>query len=142
MSAYVQVKVAVTSADMVAKALGRLGFKRVETHDVPVPLYGYRGDQREQKAHVVVRAANVWGSANDIGFERLPDGTWVSHVSAFDRRVSGGQSQRFRGGFDAAFAQAYNVETAASALTAEGWNYTEETDTATGEVLLVAERWT
>ncbi len=48
-------------------------------------LYGYRGDKREQKAHIVIRRKHVGASANDIGFFREDDGLYRAIISEFDR---------------------------------------------------------
>jgi hypothetical protein len=45
----------ITDVDALVKALGDVGFKKVEVHDVPQHLHGYRGDERQQVAEVIVR---------------------------------------------------------------------------------------
>jgi hypothetical protein len=51
-----------------------------------VPLYGYRGDERPQQAHIVVRRQHVGPAANDVGWERLPDGSYRAWISEYDAR--------------------------------------------------------
>ena len=49
-------------------------------------LSGYQGDVRPQKAHVVIRREHVGQAANDVGCERMPDGTYRAWISGFDCR--------------------------------------------------------
>ena len=39
-----------------------------EVHIEPQHLQGYQGDNRAQKAHIIVRRKYVGGSSNDLGF--------------------------------------------------------------------------
>jgi hypothetical protein len=55
-------------------------------HAEAVPLLGYRGDVRPQQAHVVIRREHVGPAANDVGWERLPDGTYRAWISEYDQR--------------------------------------------------------
>ncbi|MCD6435227.1 MAG: DUF1257 domain-containing protein, partial [Clostridiales bacterium] len=52
--------------------------------DMPVPLEGYRGDKREQKAHIIIPRKQVGGASNDVGFEKTECG-FKLHASAFDK---------------------------------------------------------
>ena len=56
----------------------------VEVHEKAVQLEGYGGDQRAQRANVVVRRQFVQASANDLGFETMPDGSVIGHISEYD----------------------------------------------------------
>lgn len=55
-----------------------------EIHKSAINLHGYQGDQRSQKAHIVIPRSQVGGASNDVGFERVDKG-FVLHVSAYDR---------------------------------------------------------
>lgn len=57
----------------------------VIVHDQAAHLYGYQGDRRAQKAHIVIPRNYVGPGANDLGFERLANGRYRYHVSEFDR---------------------------------------------------------
>jgi hypothetical protein len=61
---------------------------QIEVHEKsPVHLYGFRGDKREQTAHVVIRRKHVGESSNDIGFFKDPQtGCYTAIVSDYDRR--------------------------------------------------------
>ncbi len=59
---------------------------QIEVHQQAVPLYGYQGDERPQKAHVIIRRQHVGSAANDVGWERLPDGSYRAWISEYDGR--------------------------------------------------------
>ena len=88
MSHYVECRPRFKDRQALVDALLAVGFSReqIELHDEAVPLYGYRGDRREQRAHVVIRRQHVGPAANDVGWERLPDGTHRAWVSEYDGR--------------------------------------------------------
>lgn len=88
MSHYVECRPNFKDRQALIDALIAVGFARdqVEVYDEAVALYGYRGDQRQQKAHVVIRRQHVGQAANDVGWERLPDGTYRAWISEFDGR--------------------------------------------------------
>lgn len=57
----------------------------MEIHAAPQTLYGYHGDVRPERAHVIIRRQHVGSASNDIGFLREPDGTFTAIISEFDR---------------------------------------------------------
>ena len=67
-------------------ALESMGFKgKIEIYQTLQPLYGYQGDIREQKAHIIIRKKYVGSASNDIGFERMADGTYRVWISDYDK---------------------------------------------------------
>ncbi len=60
---------------------------QIEVNTEAVPLFGYQGDAREQNAHIVVRRQHVGTGANDAGWERQKDGTYMGWISEFDAGV-------------------------------------------------------
>lgn len=67
-------------------ALESMGFQgKVEVHQTAQPLYGYQGDVRAQKAHIIIRKRHVGSASNDIGFERMADGTYRVWISDYDK---------------------------------------------------------
>jgi hypothetical protein len=70
-------------------ALVACGFEeaQIEVHEQPVPLHGYQGEVRPQQAHVVIRRQHVGSGANDVGWERQPDGSYRAWISEFDAGV-------------------------------------------------------
>lgn len=91
MSEFVDCQTTLTDGDAIVEGLLAMGFKRseIEVHETPKHLYGYRGDQRSQKAHIIIRQQNVGPSSNDIGFERGKDGKYIAHISEYDRGAGG-----------------------------------------------------
>lgn len=67
-------------------ALEAMGFRgKIEKHQIAQPLYGYQGDVRPQKAHIIIRRKYVGSASNDIGFEKQADGTYKAHISDYDK---------------------------------------------------------
>jgi hypothetical protein len=67
-------------------ALESMGFKgKIEIYQTLQPLYGFQGDVRAQKAHIIIRKKYVGTSSNDIGFERMTDGTYRVWISDYDK---------------------------------------------------------
>ena len=50
------------------------------------PSSGGHPDERPQRAHVVIRREHVGQAANDVGWERMPDGTCRAWISEYDAR--------------------------------------------------------
>ena len=69
--------------DVLVQALKAVGLT-AQSFDDPKSLFGYTGDERKTRAHVVVRRANIGSASNDLGWEYLADGTCVSHISDYD----------------------------------------------------------
>lgn len=67
----------------------------IEWHEAAIELKGYQGDTRKQKAHIRIKGsgwagANYVGEAsNDLGFERMEDGSYAFHVSDYDQHRYG-----------------------------------------------------
>jgi hypothetical protein len=88
MSHFVECQTEFRDPQALVAALIECGFAadQIEVHTETVPLYGYQGDQREQKAHIVIRRQHVGAAANDVGWERQADGTYRSWISEYDGR--------------------------------------------------------
>ncbi|MGP3927936.1 DUF1257 domain-containing protein [Streptomyces sp. 8N616] len=95
MSAYITLATPMADQESLVKALADLGFPadRVEVHGSAVPLVGYEGSSRGQRAHVVIRRRHVGQLSNDIGFERTATG-FRAHVSDYDQSRYGQQWMR------------------------------------------------
>ncbi len=77
MSHFVECRTEFRDPQALVAALVECGFdaSQIEVHAEGVPLYGYQGDVREQKAHIVVRRQHVGTGANGVGWGRQEDGT-------------------------------------------------------------------
>ena len=94
MSHYSRVSTKIVRKSALIKALQNMGFKRnmIEDSETLMNLKGYAGDTRSQQAHVRIKGAGwgthsnyVGGASNDLGFERMADGSFALHVSEYDR---------------------------------------------------------
>lgn len=65
------------------ESLQDMGYKP-EIHANAKNLQGYKGDQRNQKAHIIIPRKQVGGASNDVGFEKV-GGKYQCHASEFDR---------------------------------------------------------
>lgn len=85
MSAYMTLLTPMLDQECLLSALRDLGFDsaKVEVHATPVNLVGYRGDLRDQSAHIVIRRSFLGGASNDIGFLATATG-YRALVSGFD----------------------------------------------------------
>jgi hypothetical protein len=70
-----------------------MGFKEhmIEVSETPLQLKGFEGNLRKGKAaHIRIKGSGwrgqnyVRGMSNDLGFERMEDGTFRFHVSEYD----------------------------------------------------------
>ncbi len=66
MSHYVECKPGFKDREALIEALVAVGFGRdqIEVHEQAAPLYGYRGDERPQRAHIVVRREHIGPAAS------------------------------------------------------------------------------
>lgn len=94
MSHYCEIELRLTGeAEAIVRALLEMDTARgikwkredIEVHAERQSLYGFRGDVRPQKAHIIIRRSKVQSGANDLGLEKRADGSWVLHVSEYDR---------------------------------------------------------
>ena len=88
MSHYVECKPGFKDQQALIDALVAAGFDRdqIEVHAESAALYGYQGDERPQRAHIVIRREHVGQAANDVGWERHADGAFRAWISEYDSR--------------------------------------------------------
>ena len=88
MSHFVECRTEFRDAQALVAALVECGFEpsQIEIHEQAVRLYGYQGDIRPQKGHIVIRRQHVGTAANDVGWERQADGTYRAWISEYDGR--------------------------------------------------------
>jgi hypothetical protein len=102
MSEYLVCDTEMDDLDVILETLEELGFpsSKVVVHATPVNLEGYRGDQRQQQANIVIKRQQVGAASNDIGFEKQNDGSYKAWVSSYDkskglgREITGGRMKR------------------------------------------------
>ena len=69
MSAYGEFETIMCEERLLVEGLTAMGYK-VEVHADGAALVGYHGDERREKAHVIIRRAQLDSASNDIGFAR------------------------------------------------------------------------
>jgi hypothetical protein len=137
MSHYSRVAVKMTRKSCLVKALQQMGFEKhqIEVADAAMALRGYAGDERKQKAQVRIKGAgwrgenHVGGSSNDLGFEQLEDGSFVAHISEYDR-------SRYNDKWIDSLTKFYTAETIREVADEYGFFIEEETTTEEGEILI------
>jgi hypothetical protein len=126
MSHYSEVSIELTDEGCLVAALSRLGFEgKVEVYKTPQALYGYQGDAREQKAHIIIRRQHVGSYSNDLGFEKQANGSYRAWISEFDQtRTSGGP--RYDEAWLGRLKQSYGVEKARLEAKKRGYRVSEQ----------------
>jgi hypothetical protein len=78
-------------------------------------LVGYLGDERPEKAHIIIRRRQLDSASNDIGFMRDGNGVYRAIISDYDRGI----------GFDTAWlgrvAQTYKERQTMAVAKAKGY---------------------
>ena len=93
MSKYGEFSTNITDGVLLCSALEEMGFVFDGPYQEPETLYGYHGDERPEKAHIIIRRHNTGiGASNDIGFVRNPDGCYQAIVSEYDRGAKFGDA--------------------------------------------------
>ncbi|TDD87952.1 DUF1257 domain-containing protein [Actinomadura darangshiensis] len=134
MSHFTTLTTEITDREALCAALADVGYEHVEVHDTSQPLYGYRGDLRSDRAHVIVRRAHIGRASNDLGFLHQEDGRYLAVISEYDRRKHDGA---WLGRVTAR--HAYHLT--ASTLASQGFDLTEETTERDGTVRMVLRRF-
>lgn len=86
MSAYAEFQTIMCDSKYLIDGLTAMGY-RVEVHESGSPLFGYHGDERPERAHVVIRRSQLDSASNDIGFVRGTDGRFRAILSEYDRSI-------------------------------------------------------
>jgi hypothetical protein len=122
MSHYSEIMIELTDEGCLVAALNRLGFKgKVEVHKEAQALYGYQGDVRAQKGHIIILRQHVGQAANDLGFERQADGNYRVWVSDYDRKYN-----KYDDSWMGRLKQAYGVEKARAEAKKKGYRVSEQ----------------
>ena len=86
MSAYGEYETTLCEQKFLVEGLFEMGYT-VEVHPEGAPLIGYHGDERSERAHVIIRRAQLDSASNDIGFLRGADGRFRAILSEYDRSI-------------------------------------------------------
>jgi len=89
MSAYGEFETIMCEERFLVEGLSNMGYT-VEVSTEGAVLVGYQGDERPEKAHVIVRRAYLDSASNDIGFARGTDGRFRALLSEYDRNIGFG----------------------------------------------------
>lgn len=86
MSAYGEYVTTLCEQQFLIEGLHHMGYT-IEVHDNGAPLFGYHGDERPERAHVIIRRSQLDSASNDIGFVRGADGRFRAFLSEYDRSI-------------------------------------------------------
>jgi hypothetical protein len=134
MSKYGTIGTEFRSRETICTALAEMGVA-VEVHATPQPLVGWLGDQREERAEIIIRKAAIaqftgQGSSNDMGLTLDADtGTYRAIISNFDKRGPGARLLK-------RLETIYQVQVQMQALEAIGAGLIERTEDVSGAVTL------
>lgn len=134
MSHFSTIKTRLVERDYLLRALDDMGFKgKVEVHEEPVPLHGFLGDRRRQKAEIVIPRKHVGRASNDVGFHRNPSGFYDAMISGFDQA-------RFSSKWLGRLTQRYAYHAAVDKLREQGFEIVEETEEKSGQLNVTLRR--
>lgn len=133
MSHFTVLQTHLVDSDALVKALADLGFSQVEVYQIAQPLYGYKGDQRPEKAEVIIRRQQVGLASNDIGFLRQADGRFQAIISEYDR-------DQYSEEWLNRLTQRYAYHTARAKLEEQGFHMVTEETKEDGRIHLVLRR--
>jgi len=80
------IEIEMSDSECIKSAIKELGYV-FEEHETSQNLCGYMGDQREQKAHIIVRRKYIGYASNDVGFLKKENGSYELIISQYDRRA-------------------------------------------------------
>jgi hypothetical protein len=86
MSKYEELRTVLSEELFLVEALRDLGYNP-EVSNEGLSLYGYLGDERPEKAHIVIRRRQLDSASNDIGFTRDASGVYRALISEYDRGI-------------------------------------------------------
>lgn len=86
MSKYMELLTKLTEEQHLVEALRELGYTP-EVCREGTPLVGYMGDERAERAQIVIRRQQLDSASNDIGFARDESGVYQAIISEYDRGI-------------------------------------------------------
>ena len=114
MSKYIEMTTALTDERYLVEALRELGYEPEVCREGKA-LIGYMGDERAERAQIIIRRKHLDSASNDIGFTRDGSGVYRTIISEYDRGI----------GFDDAWigrvSQAYKERQTMAVAKAKGY---------------------
>lgn len=89
MSKYVELTTVLTDERYLVEALHELGYEP-EVCGEGKALIGYLGDERAERAQIIIRRRQLDSASNDIGFARDGSGIYRAIISEYDRGIGFG----------------------------------------------------
>jgi hypothetical protein len=86
-SKYLEMTTALTDERYLVEALQELGYAP-EVCREGKPLTGYLGDERAERAQIIIRRRQLDSASNDIGFARDGSGVYRAIISEYDRGIA------------------------------------------------------
>ena len=86
MSKYEELRTVFSDERFLIEALRDLGYNPEVSGD-GLSLYGCLGDERPEKAQVVIRRRQLDSASNDVGFARDANGVYRALISEYDRGI-------------------------------------------------------
>ncbi len=116
MSKFEELRTILTDEHFLVEALSDLGYSPEVSQD-GLSLYGYLGDERPEKANIIIRRRQLNSASNDIGFTRDASGVYRALISEYDRGI----------GFDEAWlgrvAQSYKERQTMAVAKSKGYRF-------------------
>jgi len=85
-SKYIEMRTALTDERHLVEALRELGYDP-EVRREGSTLVGYMGDERAERAQIIIRRLQLDSASNDIGFARDGNGVYRAIISEYDRGI-------------------------------------------------------
>ena len=134
MSHYTRIQTKIVDRDALVLALADAGYEAT-VHDESVPLRGFLGEGRDQRAHVVVPKGQVGWLSNDLGFERTADGTFRAWISDYD-------ALKHDGTWLAQLTQRYAYHATVQTLTQQSFEVVGQEQREDGSIRVLVRRFT
>ena len=116
MSKYEVLRTVLSEERFLVEALRELGYSPDVSHE-GMSLYGYLGDERPEKAHIVIRRRQLDSASNDIGFTRDASGVYRAIISEYDRGIG------FNDGWLGRVAQTYKERQTMAVAKSKGYRF-------------------
>jgi hypothetical protein len=114
MSKYNEMRTVLSHEGYLIETLREMGYAP-EVCAEGAALFGYMGDERSERAEIIIRRRRLDSASNDIGFRRDESGVYRAIISEYDRGI----------GFDEAWlgriAQAYKERQTMAVAKAKGY---------------------